>query len=199
MTVSALPGTASAHLPSQMYGQWTSKGLDMTNPQTGADARKQGAHADDSEQINAEHIDTHTNIDHVDATSVQLDRVGLSELLEVAVRIAPMQAHAAAVAKSLATLIAEHPAVPVRLAAISRTDSRVLLTLAVGLGGPDEIRAADTCACDAVALLYGITAGLEAADPALVEMPAADSAPALNAARLAITGDVVDILAAVAS
>ena len=182
-----------------MYGQWTSKGLDMTNPQTGADARKQGAHADDSEQINAEHIDTHTDIDHVDAGGARLDRIGLSELLEVAVRIAPMQAHAAAIAKSLATLIADHPAVPVRLAAISRTDSRVLLTLAVGLGSPDEIRTADTCACDAVALLYGITNGLASADPALVEMPAPDSAPARNAERLAITGNIVDILTAVAS
>lgn len=164
----------------------------MTNPQTGADEAMNTA-ATSSEPIDRELTDS----EPVDSTP--LDRIGLSELLEVAVRIAPMQAHAAAVAKSLATLIAEHPAVPVRLAAISRTDSRVLLTLAVGLGSPDEIRTADACACDAVSLLYGITAGLASADPALVEMPAPDSAPARNAERLAVTGNVVEILTAVAS
>ena len=195
MTASPLSGTADAHLPSQMYGQWTIKGLDMTNPQTGADAHKDNAHADESEHAGA----PQANSDHIDVDRTPLDRIGLAELLEVAVRIAPMQVHAAAVAKSLATLIAAHPAVPVRLAAISRTDSRVILTLAVGLGSPDEIRTADACACDAVALLYGIIAGLASADPALVEMPAPDSAPARNAERLAVTGNVVDILTAVAS
>ena len=187
MTASPLSGTSPAHLPSQMYGQWTIKGLDMTNPQTGADDARNLA-TPPAAPLDGTPLDRGT-----------LDRIGLSELLEVAVRIAPMHAHAASVAKSLATLIGEHPAVPVRLAAISRTDSRVLITLAVGLGSPDAIRTADSCACDAVALLYGITNGLESADPALVEMPAPDSAPALNAERLAVTGDIVDILTAVAS
>lgn len=96
----------------------------MTNPQTGADAGKHSAHADDTAHIDTEYIDTeYIETEYIETDGARLARVGLSELREVVARIVPMQAHAAAAAKSLATLIAEHPATRVRLVVISRTDS----------------------------------------------------------------------------
>jgi hypothetical protein len=117
-----------------------------------------------------------------------IDRVdeyaGLFRELEIGLRLAPTRAGVVPAAKALASFLDEDAGVPVRLAGLSCDPSRVLITIAVRLGGIDEIKAADPSARAAVLLIQRIVDGLAAYDPAFVTLPDRFSAEARLAAQV---------------
>jgi len=115
------------------------------------------------------------------ASTADLSYAGLTRHVEVGVVVAPTHATAVAAAKSLAAFLDDTPAVPVRLAGVDVTGSRLLLTIAVGLGTVEEVKVADAPARAAVVLLQRVIDEFSAYDPAFVLLPD----PASDAAQLA--------------
>lgn len=116
-------------------------------------------------------------------TAMPLD-AGLVTSVEVAVRLAPTRSTAAATARSAAALLAAHPGVPVRLAGLDLSGSRLHLTLAIGLGEVGDMKSAGSVGQAAVIALADLMEQLAATDPALVPMPRPDAPEALAAAAM---------------
>lgn len=123
-----------------------------------------------------------------DVTAVALGEfAGLRRVLDVGIRIAPLRAHSAAAAKSLASIIDEFDGVGVRLIGVEAHGSRTHITAAVCLGSIDDIKAAEPCSRQAVLLLQRIVDSLSAHDPAFVQIPAG-AGLALDARELQTVG-----------
>lgn len=118
------------------------------------------------------------------SSSADLSYAGLTRLVEVGIVVAPTHATAVAAAKSLAAFLDDAPAVPVRLAGVDVTGSRLLLTIAVSLGTVEEVKVADAPARSAVVLLQSLVDEFSAYDPAFVLLPDPASDAAQLAARL---------------
>lgn len=108
----------------------------------------------------------------------------LTRSLDVALRLAPTPASAAQAARQLASVIAEHPGVAIRLAGVESAGPRIHLTIAISLGEIDTVRTADTPSRAAVAALGDVITHLAAFDPALVTMPRPESDEAYAARAL---------------
>jgi hypothetical protein len=111
---------------------------------------------------------------------------GLRRELEVGLRIAPTLSTAASAAKALAAFLDTEPAVPVRLAGLGSDDTRVLFTLAIGMGTIDEIKVAGPSSRAAVLLIQRIIDALSSYDPAFVALPDPTSAEARLAAAATV-------------
>ena len=96
---------------------------------------------------------------------------GLRRQFEIGLRFAPTRACAAVAAKSVASVIDEHPLVPVRLVELTSDGSRVLFTLSVCLGTIDAVKTAAPSARQAIALLQVLVDAFGAYDPAFVQLP----------------------------
>lgn len=93
---------------------------------------------------------------------------------EIGLRIAPPRERAHATAVALRRMLADWPRVPVRVAGIAEEAGRTVITLAVDLGEPDDVRDGRDAATQAHALIAAIVRAFERDDPALV--PVADAA-----------------------
>lgn len=122
----------------------------------------------------------------------------LTRSVEVAVRLAPTPAAAARAARQLASVIADHPGVAIRLAGVESVGPRFHLTIAISLGEIDDVRTADTPSRAAVAALDDVIAHLGAFDPALVAMPRPESDEAYAARALVARHRGIDEAALVA-
>lgn len=109
---------------------------------------------------------------------------GLLPLVEVGLRLAPTAAASAAAAAEIARCLEQAPAAAVRIAAVGREGSRVLVTLAVTLGTVDEVKSAASPARAALELLASIVERLAAFDPAFTSLPHASSTDARIAAEI---------------
>ena len=106
------------------------------------------------------------------------DFTGLRRELEIGIQVAPTRATAPAAAKALAAFLDAEPNVPVRLAGLAATDSRVVLTLGLTMGTVDDIKAAGATSRAAVLLVQRIVDALAAYDPAFATLPEPSSAEA---------------------
>lgn len=112
---------------------------------------------------------------------------GVQRLIEVGIVIAPTRASAPAAAKSLSAFLDSDAQVPVRLAGIGVSDSRIHFTLAVTLGSIDEVKVAGDSARSAVLLLQRLVDEFAAYDPSFTILPEASSAEARLAEHLTAT------------
>ena len=99
------------------------------------------------------------------------DYAGLRRQFDVGLRFAPTRACAAMAARSVATVLDEHPHVTVRLVELSSEGSRVHFTLAVCLGSIESVKASAPESRQAIALLQRLVDGFAAYDPAFVQLP----------------------------
>ncbi|MDD2857408.1 MAG: hypothetical protein PHU75_01915 [Candidatus Nanopelagicales bacterium] len=106
---------------------------------------------------------------------------GIERSLEIGLRLAPVLRVAHDAATALAALLAESPAIPVRLAGLDFTQTRMHLTITIDLGSLDDIKVAAERSCAAVALIASIVDRLAAHEPCLVEIPHPDSSEAMRA------------------
>lgn len=125
--------------------------------------------------------------DLTDAVPVDLDFAGLDKEIELALRFAPSFQAASRAANSLARMIALHPGIPVRLAGVEVTHSRVHLTIAVSLGALEEIKLAGPASCSSVAFMRALVTSMAAFDPAFVQLPDPTSREAQQARQVMIT------------
>ena len=109
---------------------------------------------------------------------------GLLPLVEVGLRLAPTAAASGAAAAEIARCLEQAPSAAVRIAAVGREGSRVLVTLAVTLGTVDEVKSAAAPARAALELLSSIVERLAAFDPAFTGLPHASSTDARIAAEI---------------
>lgn len=112
---------------------------------------------------------------------------GMRRLVDLGIVIAPTRASAPAAAKSLSAFLDADVDVPVRLAGVGVSDSRIHFTLAVTLGSIDEVKAAGESARAAVLLLQRLVDEFAAYDPSFTILPEAGSAEARLAEHLADT------------
>lgn len=112
---------------------------------------------------------------------MDLQFAGMDKEVELAVRFAPSFQAAGRAAASLAHMIALNPGIPVRLAGIEVSRSRVHLTIAVTLGFLDEIKVAGPLACSSVAFMRALVKSMSAFDPAFVQVPDPASREAMQA------------------
>lgn len=119
---------------------------------------------------------------------------GLRREIDVAVRLAPTRSTAPAAAKALAAFLDAEPGVPVRLVGLAADDSRVIITLAVGLGTIDDVKVAGPASRAAVLLLQRIVDELAAYDPAFATLPEPSSPEARLAAHVVAHPDRLSIL-----
>lgn len=110
--------------------------------------------------------------------------VGLRREVEVGLVIAPTHASAAAASKALAALFDDEPDLPVRLAGVGVSASRVHLTLAITLGSVEDVKVAGDHARQVVRGLQRIVDQFSAYDPAFAQLPDRDSAEARLAEHL---------------
>lgn len=122
---------------------------------------------------------------------------GLQRELEIGMQLAPTRSAAPAAAKSLAALMDAEPGVPVRIAGLGSSESRVLITIAVTLGAVDEIKVAAPESRSALELLQRIVDDLACYDPAFVTLPHASSAEAQLAAHVGRNPEALPMLGAV--
>jgi hypothetical protein len=122
---------------------------------------------------------------------------GLHRELEIGMQLAPTRSAAPSAAKSLAALMDAEPAVPVRIAALGASDSRVLITIAVTLGAVDAIKVAAPESRAALGLLQRIVDDLAGYDPAFVALPHPTSAEARLAAHVSRHPEALSMLGAV--
>lgn len=99
------------------------------------------------------------------------DYAGLRRQFDVGVRFAPTRACAAFAARSIATVLEEHPSVTVRLVELTSEGSRVHFTLAVCLGSIESVKASAPESRQAIALLQTLIDGFASCDPAFVQLP----------------------------
>ena len=118
--------------------------------------------------------------------------------VEIGLRLAATPASSARAAASLASVIAEHPGVGIRLAGVESVGSRVHFTLAIALGNLDDVTSAGIASRAAVAALQDIIGSLAVLDPALVPMPRPDSTEARAARALIARHRGIDEAALVA-
>lgn len=111
---------------------------------------------------------------------------GIERSLEIGLRLAPLQRLAGEAARALVAIIAASPTVPVRLAGLDFTHSRMHLTITIDLGSLDDIKVAADRSCAAVALIQAIVDSLAAHEPCLVEIPHPDSGEAVRARGLQV-------------
>jgi hypothetical protein len=109
---------------------------------------------------------------------------GLLPLVEVGLRIAPTAAAAEAAATEISRCLEQAPSAAVRIAAVGREGSRVIVTLAVTLGTADEVKACAAPARTALELLAQLVERLEAFDPAFTSLPHGSSVDARIAAEI---------------
>jgi len=121
---------------------------------------------------------------------VDLEFAGIDKELEVALRFAPSFQAAGRAAASLAHMIALHPGIPVRLAGVEVSRSRVHLTIAVSLGALDEIKVAGPASCRSVAFMRALVKSMAAFDPAFVQLPDPNSREALQARHSSIADNL---------
>jgi hypothetical protein len=123
----------------------------------------------------------------IDRTIVHLpadDFTGLRRQVEVGLALAPVRTAAPAAAKALAAFLDAEVDVPVRLAAVGTSGSRMIITIAVTLGDVDDVKVAGPQSRAALALVQRIVDDLAAYDPALALVPDPASAESRLAARL---------------
>lgn len=113
---------------------------------------------------------------------------GLTRHLDVGLRLTAPSGAAAALAKSLASLLDEVPTVPVRLAGAGTDHGRVVLTVAITLGSIEDVKASSPAAEAALGLMRQIVTSLAGYDPAFAVLPDAESAEAMLARRLVEAG-----------
>ena len=118
---------------------------------------------------------------------VDLQFAGLDREIEVALRFAPSFQAAGRAASSLSHMIALHPGIPVRLAGVEVTHSRVHLTIAVSMGAIAGIKAAEPKASGSVAFMRSLVNSMAAFDPAFVQLPDPASREAQQARQVMIT------------
>jgi len=119
--------------------------------------------------------------------AMDLGLAGLHKEIEVALRFAPSFQAAGRAASSLSHMIALHPGIPVRLAGVEVTHSRVHLTIAVTLGAIDDIKVASARSTSSVAFMRALVHSMAAFDPAFVQLPDPASREALQAQQVMIT------------
>lgn len=121
---------------------------------------------------------------HVEVDARLPEFVGLRREVEIGLVVAPTHVSAAAAAKSLAALLDDEPDVPVRLAGVGVSSTRVHLTLAITLGTVDEVKVAGDQARQVVLGLQRIVDQFAAYDPAFSQLPDRESAEARLAEHL---------------
>ena len=104
-------------------------------------------------------------------THDELTRSGLLPLVEIGLRLAPTVTGASAAAAEIAACLEQAPSAAVRIAAIGRQGSRVLVTLAITLGTVEEVKASAPAARSAVTLISELIERLSSFDPAFTGLP----------------------------
>lgn len=122
---------------------------------------------------------------------------GLRRDVEIGLVIAPTPAHASAAASSLAAFLGECAEVPVRLAGVASTGSRILITLAVTLGSVDDVKVASPQARSAVLLLQRLIDEFSSYDPSFVLLPDPESPEARLADHLSASRAPLNLAEAV--
>ena len=117
------------------------------------------------------------------ATNVLTD-LGLLPLVEVGLRLAPTAAAAQTAATEISRCLEQAPSAAVRIAAVGREGSRVIVTLAITLGTADEVKSSAAPARAALELLAQLVERLHAFDPAFTSLPHRSSIDARIAAEI---------------
>ncbi len=118
-----------------------------------------------------------------DSTSSTVANGPVLDCVEVGLRLAPMATAAPAAARDVVEELAGgFPAK--RLVGLGTDGSRVIITLAIAIGTPEEIRSGAEASRDAVVYVHDLVSRLGYADPALVAFPEGGSVESVIATHV---------------
>lgn len=101
-------------------------------------------------------------------------------VIEIGLRLAPMMSAAPHAARDVLEAI-DNPWPQMRVVGLGSQGSRVVITLAVAIGTPEQVRSGDDTSREAVVYLHDMVERLGYADPALVAFPEGNSVEAVIA------------------